>query len=367
MVDNVFRVLGVQDREDAVSNTLAYCINNSTAFAQSFMSAISKDPTGYDEIRAYSRRWISGSGVPDIVLKARSGDQCDLIIIENKLKAEEGDDQTERYAKAECVRSLKEKLINEAPTGAYRNTRYIFLTLFPDQEPRSKKFEHLTYADLLESFNTFNCAENPLADQLSCDLFSIISAFYKCAETDPDGSVIDHLVADEGLDGSFLYFSRFLEEIQYPGDLEIQEMSRRSWSGRKCYLSVISKKAWHVNDPDKGLPFTIHIEPQFDCLYYWFSIFVHYELGPYKPEKEARKRFSPLEIDHYLEVRKQFESYMEDKMPSTFVSGGGWNQIGKMRLMIAPGVTLKDFQLLLIKVITELQQAIDGYFVGESR
>ena len=101
-------------------------------------------PPKLRRVRAYTRQQVLGTGVPDLVL-VLEGERSVVSIIENKLCAEEGRDQTLRYATPECFAMLRDKLtLSESATPAY-----LYLTLFPAPAGLSPQFFHKTYRDLL--------------------------------------------------------------------------------------------------------------------------------------------------------------------------------------------------------------------------
>src|SRR5687768_10845633 len=131
--DNIFRVLGIQSREDCVSNALAYAFNTSLAFRRAFLRCIcEKDPDQYNSCQAFTRISTGAPGIPDLVLAIENSVCAEIVVIENKLKAEEGDDQTQRYASKEAVAALSRRLLPGRPIG---EPSFVFLTLFPDQQP----------------------------------------------------------------------------------------------------------------------------------------------------------------------------------------------------------------------------------------
>ena len=66
---NIFRILGIQAREDAISNVLAYSFNTPPSFRDVFLESIcEKDPKKYTKCEAHTRLSTTTSGVPDIVL-----------------------------------------------------------------------------------------------------------------------------------------------------------------------------------------------------------------------------------------------------------------------------------------------------------
>ncbi|HHD2798783.1 TPA: PD-(D/E)XK nuclease family protein, partial [Clostridium perfringens] len=88
------------------------------------------------------------NGVPDIVIKLKSNLQDILVIIENKLKADEGYNQTKKYSSEKCISDLvKNPKINLKNKNI--KTIFLFLTLIPKQVPSGEAFKNITYKDLI--------------------------------------------------------------------------------------------------------------------------------------------------------------------------------------------------------------------------
>ena len=165
MTDIVFKVLGVQSREDCVSNALAYAFNASGPFQQAFLTHIcGKEPSRYTSCQAFTRISAGAAGIPDIVLALWRGTRGELVIIENKLKAEEGADQTKRYASDEAIAALSRRLL---PDRSIAEASFVFLTLFPDQQPlAADRYTVKRHADLRSMAAEIGDWGNDLAEQL---------------------------------------------------------------------------------------------------------------------------------------------------------------------------------------------------------
>ena len=96
---NIMDILGVTYKEDIISNLLAHSLINSVSFKTTSLENLVqlKNVSSYT-VKAYIRIGTS-MGIPDIVIALKWDEvNCDkLIIIENKLKATEGYEQTKRY------------------------------------------------------------------------------------------------------------------------------------------------------------------------------------------------------------------------------------------------------------------------------
>ena len=101
---NILEVLGVADREDAITNLLCFCFRRSRVFRRAFLERVCGVDAPIDGWVARTRIAVRGHGTPDLAL-GRPGEPGTLVIIENKLKAGEGQDQTRRYAADACIRT----------------------------------------------------------------------------------------------------------------------------------------------------------------------------------------------------------------------------------------------------------------------
>lgn len=140
--DNIYRILNIQDKEDQISNAIAYIINSSCIFQDWFSKTICEIPSiiNFTSSCAYARPKAEQSGVHDIVILYKIHDHTEkIVIIENKLCAFEGKDQTERCASDDALLSLYHRFKIDIPRDK-NSVKYIYLSLFPDQVPKSAKF-----------------------------------------------------------------------------------------------------------------------------------------------------------------------------------------------------------------------------------
>ena len=70
--------------------------------------------------------------------------------MENKLKADEGFNQTLRYSDEKCIKDLVDNKLLELKNKDL-TTEFIFLTLIPEQIPTGDNFKNITYKDLIEN------------------------------------------------------------------------------------------------------------------------------------------------------------------------------------------------------------------------
>ena len=220
MEANLLNALGIASKEDVISNLLAFCLEKSPRFRAAFLRALGSN-SSYDLLEGRTRTRLSEAGIPDIVLLAkRRGPIVDWFVIENKLNAEEGDDQTTRYASPQAVRELKRKFSIPFSLAPH----FIFLTLYPDQKPQSSRFRKVTYEQLVQMVSKTSGAEgNPTAKRLMGDLCSVVTEFYRAGRLVTNEKVVDKfdskLVVSGGLEGLYLWFCNLVGSVQAPAGM----------------------------------------------------------------------------------------------------------------------------------------------------
>lgn len=337
MDENIFLVLGIQSREDCISNALAYAFNASPGFRQNFLKEIcEKNLDRYALAQAYTRVSAGAPGIPDIVIALSGASSADIVVIENKLKAEEGDDQTERYASQEAVSALANRLVPEKLPG---EPSFVFLTLFPDQEPAAgNRYLVRRHSDLKNVAANISEWGSTLAKTLMTDWLSLIDRFYAREKVSLDDKFLERLTDDSGLDGGYLYFRSALKQLNLPSSLDLEDFYRASQQGRRYYGVTISKESWHPGEMTESSGFwllnpatdyNIHFEPQYNVVSKLFSLYLHYEINPYETESWAQANVSQDQYDAYVSRRTNFLKNLEAKGLPGWSFGGGSNQVAK--------------------------------------
>jgi len=361
MKNNLFAVLGIQTREDCISNALAYAINTSKSFRDQFMKQVcGKDLSKYTSVTAYTRISAGASGIPDIVITLESQSNADIVVIENKLKADEGNDQTIRYSSREAIDTLMKRLLPEKTLG---EASFIFLTLFPDQHPGDQQYAVHRHSELPDVVSKMSEWDNELAKQLITDWLALVKSFYERENVSLSDIFHDVLADGNLLDGGFLYFRQALAQLSLPGSLELEGFFRSSQQGRRYYGAIISKDLWHPSEMtevsgawnlEPQTSFNIHLEPQYNVLSGVFNCFLHYEVNPYEPERWVKANISASQYSEYLDRRNKFSSLLQNQSLSGWSFGGGSNQIAKTSFG-----TYKEVKTTLELEIGRIAQAID--------
>ena len=312
MGDNVLEILRVADKEDVISNLLAYCIRQSESFRNMFLERICGfEPGAYSECEVHARPQVPKFGTPDMVVVC-TGQATDWVIIENKLHALEGKDQTKRYASSEAVAALA-KRFGLDPSES--QPRFVFLTLFPDQAPESGQFSCVRYASLLQDRPSHEKG-SALALQLSSAWLDVLEHFYASEQLDAGEQVAQRLSDAHTPDAGYLAFRTLIRSILLPPELALDHPFRQSQKGRRYYGAAVTKPRWKTEPfDDRGRRWTlpkdnrrIHIEPQYDVLGRTLKVHIHYETNPYHPVKKLRERVPQDQYEMYTSRRNAFAS-----------------------------------------------------------
>jgi hypothetical protein len=373
--DNLFRVLGIQSREDCVSNAIAYGINNCKKFRQSFLKVIcEKLADDYSAVVAQTRVSIPGHGTPDLALVCSNPMVTDLIVIENKLGADEGEDQTARYPSDGFRELLRSRL---CPDNVSPRWTLIFLTLFPDQKPESQEFTHRTYELLAGSAADFAHPDS-LAEMLIRDWLMLLDHFYRKRAVEPGDDILEKLGDEDEMGAGYMYFREALRRLQLPTPLEIENFFRDSAQGRRYYGAKISKESWHPAEmvqENGGLwkfdpiqNFDIHFEPQFDALNGLLKLYLHYEVNPYQPEAWVRQHLASDQYEAYKLQRTRFFDRLRERAPPGWNLNNRYNQIARADLDFE-GKTFSAAKARVETMLKEMSAAIDEGLkeIGDSR
>jgi len=368
MNSNILQILGVQNKEDAITNVICNGINKSPGFRNAFLQHICNvPPSTIISVEAITRLSTFAAGIPDLVIKCTGEKRNRIIIIENKLKAEEGVDQTKKYSSVDSINNLK-KILNMESDQI--DVSLIFLTLFPDQQPKSENFVHKTHSDLLNINNNIYDSDE-IHDLLIRDWISMLGRFYSRENIDPEDLIQNKLRDDSELDSGYLYFRSFFKKIDLPNNLVVKEFFRTSQKGRHYYGAIISKNLWcsnlmeRIDDKyDIEDSFNIHFEPQYDVLNKRFNLFLHYEVNPYETNEWVQKNATESSLDKYEKRRMEIRDKLKKANPKDWLFTGGTNQIAKIPLKIGNRTTLQVEQYL-INMIQEMSNQIDAILINQ--
>jgi hypothetical protein len=368
MAANLLRVLGVESKEDVISNVLAYALQTSPCFRRGFLRSVCGiESREENNFRARPRVQIAGAGVPDFVLAWQGPTRAQLVVVENKLKAKEGGDQTRRYAERHVIDQLAGAMGISGP-----DVHLIYLTLFPDERLLSPHFRYTTHEKLLSL--QLPTGEDPLADQLLEAWFELVREFYAAAELNADERVASRLSALSGLDAGFLAFRTLMARVPLPQGVILDHTYRERQQGREYYGALFTRPEWRSAPFDiSGDTWTlppenryIHIEPQYHTIAKILTIYIHYETYPYKPEKMLAGHVLDDDLHVYRMRRRRFFESLTASDLGPFRPSFRVIQMASVRVPLG-SLTVGQAEAQLGELIEVATRAIDQTLVLEQQ
>lgn len=330
---NVLSLLGVCSKEDVHSNLFKYCIDHSPQFRHTFLHSVLNWPADVSLTSVNTRISLAGC-IPDIVLAGKKGNSQHLGIVEVKLHAGEGYDQTTRYASEACLTGICEYL----SIRTLRSRDLVFLTLYPEQKALNKAFRSLCMRSLLAELLRKPITDNTTAALLLSDWTECMGEFYGGGQLLDSDSIADKLLAGTQLESGFLAFQAFFRDIKIfalkPGQpwrgnpmghpyYGIQ-FRKNDWAPEEMRWDKENKKYdWNTFDALKH--FNIHIELQLDRSQSpsdaQLRLFVHYETNGYSPNLQSlvdKMELRADALDAHMERRDVFKDSLMGRLPSEF-------------------------------------------------
>ncbi|MGE6260086.1 PD-(D/E)XK nuclease family protein [Heyndrickxia sporothermodurans] len=131
---NILDALKIFYREDTISDFLINCFKDSDEFLIRFLKEVNiqvgEDSSFYIDTRVGLGENI---GTPDIVIRAQTNQNMKFIIVENKMGAAEGHEQTNRYESLEARTRIAKKY-----NVSLENIEFHFIFLALDTTVRPK-------------------------------------------------------------------------------------------------------------------------------------------------------------------------------------------------------------------------------------
>lgn len=361
---NILKTLGIEQREDCITNLLAAGLENSEAFRNFFLDRVAPGRRlNFDNWRV-ATRVATSQGIPDLIITGNSSEGELLVLIENKVKADEGFEQTLRYAHPDCASELSQKL-------GLRNLvekRLVFLTLFPEAQCSSDQFFALTHQVLLD----YPASKTSDAERLISDWQELIRPFYDHAKLIPEAPVFSMLSGDS-LEAGYLYFKELVREVAARSNLDFAGSSRSSMSGRRIYFGSLDSPGWTQGElaphGDKcGFDaseqhFAIFFQLQYNLIQNTLILRLKYETNPYKPESWVRKNMLPDHLEGYLAAREHFSQLLTNYLPNDWSIHLGWNQLAKTEISLSSMNTAECLSVIVERCQT-MAPAVDDALSG---
>ncbi|MGF2616356.1 hypothetical protein FZC84_01060 [Rossellomorea vietnamensis] len=287
---NTITLLNSFYREDVISDLICNLINHEREFAKWFAMEICEISEVNAEYVAKTRIGLGrGIGTPDLVIERRVKGKTDLIIvIENKLGALEGEEQTNRYASEEGMTKLRSAL----KAGQDTPIQFLFLTLDPFTPAKNSTFAKKDYQKFVD-VNWEELIRDESARKVLSDYSALLKDFYEPITSSKPTDEIAAKYKDINSLQRKLIWIRMLQAFQHSlPDQLFMTYGEAGGFGRNAAVFLFSKKEWVQNKFD-GKKLTadsvsVHFELSIDLLTSnaVTDFALHYEPNPYKPKKK---------------------------------------------------------------------------------
>ena len=350
---NIIELLGITYKEDIISNLIVGLINESNNFKISFLeNIIGISNANLYNVEAFTRI-ATEQGIPDIIIKIYNEQKNVLVIIENKLKAEEGYTQTARYSTDKCIKDI---CLNNKINLEYNNVskKFIYFTLIPEQIPSGERFVNKTYRDLLELVNVE--IENEILNHIYQDFMKLIKDFYCDLDVNKEDKILDLLYENIDNEKIYIKFKDIMKSCNFDNGLEVKYIGKTGGIGRISFIAQISKDSW-VSKSNASLiewlysvnedTYNIRLEFSFDILNKVIKLPLHYETNPYIPKSKLIKQSTEEDYNKYLNRRELVKNKLHEEIlllgDKDIKCYNGSNQIANIIINLDNNVTVKEF------------------------
>lgn len=300
---NTFDALNVFYREDAISDFLVNCFQDSREFLLRFLQKAGLDVQEDFQFFIETRVGLGKAvGTPDIVIRLSGKGKDTIVLIENKMGATEGKEQTVRYESSKA----KEKIAARYGVAVEElNFHYVYLALDKTVKPISTKFVFLDYSIFLsEGWPLYDDNLRKLFKEFQEKLDEFYSPVMNPYES------IEQNLSLNGLQRKICW-QKILAENFFPLDHLDFEWGEVGGAGRKNFLFLIRKPDWESAETfhQAGLSktFYVHIDTYINMLQKGSQLVrdigVRFETNPYVPHWKIDRL---PDYDTFLENKRIF-------------------------------------------------------------
>ncbi|WP_173918154.1 PD-(D/E)XK nuclease family protein [Halobacillus sp. Marseille-Q1614] len=305
---NIFEALNVFYREDTISDFLMNCFKSSNEFLKRFLNEakipIKENASFHIDVRVGLGKNI---GTPDLVIRVITKDKVEFIIIENKMAASEGNEQTNRYESCGARSEIAKKYKVSKEECKFH---FIFLALDTTVQPKNSTFKFLTYRIFLQGNWLLH---NETLKQLFKDFQTKLHHFYVPLNHPCESLNSIELDRNQRKIG---WQTILFEAFKFNKEL-ILDWGVTGGAGRSNFLFLISKQHWKSNKPyqETGLAqtFYVHVDTYVNLLNQHSNIKeigVRFETSPYAPHRKISKL---AEYDKFIENKNEFGQRLYEK------------------------------------------------------
>jgi hypothetical protein len=285
---NIFDALKIFYREDTISDFLVNCFKDSNEFLLRILNEATIYLNDQHDFNVETRVGLGKSvGTPDIVIRATIDNNIKLIIIENKMGAAEGHEQTNRYESMEARNRIARKYGIPFENVEFH---FIFLALDTTAKPKNSQFNFLNYQMFLKGNWQLNDEKLRVIFK---DFKEKLELFYSPIKR-PYESLESGLKMD-GMQRKICWQS-ILYETFYSNEDLLLSWGEVGGAGRNNFLFLITKRNWTSDESFRkvGLSktFYVHIDTYINMLKHKNNtvneIGIRFETFPYEPHSKIK-------------------------------------------------------------------------------
>lgn len=361
---NTMDLLGVTFNEEIIGNMIVGLINNSNNFKDAFGKHILEIPNISDfEVRAYTKNATS-RGIPDIIVTAENAGEIIISVVEEKLKANKGHNQTfiytEDVVKEELIQGYGDKKVK---------FKYIYLTLIEDEFRENDRYINKTFKDLIN--DVWVEIEEEGLNRLYKDFGANMMRYYSIKELPNNTQSINILLDGNEKERMFIHFRTLMLSLDYPDNLSVRFFGKGAGGDELSFISKLVKNRWIGEEAkwEHGLyevgeeTYEIHIEAELNITNEKLVLYVHYEPNPYITRYKLKNVANSRNVDEFEKRRNLVLKVVHDEIDKLgdphIKKYEGTNSIAYTEFYFKKDTTIGDFKEIFVKYVYMLSNIID--------
>ncbi|WP_437310914.1 Ada metal-binding domain-containing protein [Sorangium sp. So ce388] len=362
---DAFDLLGVSRREDSYTTLIGRAFALDVGFRAALLQAFGVPAAAADDWMCRLRVGVTSEAdkrsVPDLVFFSRKARE--LVIVEAKIDAGEGDGQLRRYAEPSPRAELCSRLGLDAPVESQRG---FFLTLdgAPLRSTSGLKpwFKPLRWTAVAEAAEAATRPDT--VGLLLRELAARIREHEAWPAPEPSSPVLRYLTRRPRLVTKAVVFRRLLDAIQLQGEGFVTSFGHTANPGcGDIPLCKWSKPSWErpASNADPGT--SVHFELQWNTESNGLTIYLHCETNPYLSQKDLMAQRGKAALKAHAEVQARLFAEL-DRRRKVFETAGwsfrrGYNMLASYKL--PSFIRVEDFHARLRDLIRVMAAVVDRW------
>ncbi|WP_437737375.1 PD-(D/E)XK nuclease family protein [Sorangium sp. So ce1335] len=356
---DAFDLLGVSHREDSYTTLIGHAFTQDAEFRSALLGAFGVSAIAADWTCRLRVGVTSGAGeksVPDLVFFSREARE--LVIVEAKISAGEGEGQLKRYSESEARAKLCSQLGLDAPE---ENQRGFFLTLDGSPPRRASWFTPIRWTVVAEAAEASTHPDT--VGLLLRELAARVREYDAWPSPGPRTPVLCYLLRRPRLVTRAVVFHRLLDTVRMQDEGFDSNIAHTANPG--CgYIPLCqwSKPLWERRK--RGQPGTsVHFEFQWNTTTDALALYLHCETNPYLSKSDLRAQHGDPALRRHTTVQDELFADLERRRRALETAGWtfrrGYNMLASHKF---PRFTrVEDFRARLCALIRVMAAVVDGW------